>query len=323
MRKIASLTDRGVIMPEIRPEFGVTAWNRIRRPFRSRRMTIAAGLVCSDGVVLFADTEMSLSTFKLGGAKAFVCTKGKVKVGVVGAGHTDYIEHAITEICRTVHDCNSTVSAYRSICKVLVDVHKEHIYPDPNASKHSIQLLIGVSEPGNKALLFKTFNTVVNKVYSFEAIGTGWELASYLLDKSYRESVTVAGGVVVATKVLLETKRYVQGCGGDSHVIYMSDGIADFVAEDQIEDRERYLKAFDQAIEPVMMAGPDLKVTQNEFMQLIAKSAQTLETLRSTKFLQIQNEMLQAKSLPPSGPTEGDLNVEVKETDKQPDDTWS
>lgn len=71
---------------------------RPRRPTeRKRRVTIAAGMMCSDGIVLCADTELTLSSLKASRAKIFVTAEhiSDFRMAIASAGDYDFCKAAI------------------------------------------------------------------------------------------------------------------------------------------------------------------------------------------------------------------------------------
>lgn len=251
-------------------------------------MTIAAGFVCNDGLVLCADTEVSLSSFKISGVKAYIAPDGPVKAGIVGAGWTDGITWFRDRLADSIDHVSNIPQAQALIEDLLAEIYRKHIYPDPHGHRNDFEMLIGLWTDGHTRLL-KTAKTAVIQVSYFEALGTGWELASYFLDRMYSPTQSTWTGIALATHMLMHVKKHVQGCGGESHIIHLkNNGHCDFVTTPQIEDTERFLVAFDKAIRPVLFAGPDLNVDQEAFGRLIADAAQRLETLRSNRFIQVQ-----------------------------------
>jgi hypothetical protein len=62
-----------------------------RLPERQSRVTLIAGMVCSDGIVLCGDTELTLTSLKASRSKIFVAPRLKdFRVAIAGAGDYDY-----------------------------------------------------------------------------------------------------------------------------------------------------------------------------------------------------------------------------------------
>lgn len=254
-------------------------------------MTIAAGFVCQDGLILCADTEESLTTFKVRTPKLYMQPTGDLRWAIVGSGWSSSVELAIQKIWDGLSGLlvETVDAAHTAIEQVVADVYKTYIFPDPEGSKRDFSLLIGLWDKSGETLLLRTDRLVVIRVSEREVIGCGWELASYLLDQTYDPKMGIARGMILATHVLMETKKYVQNCGGDSHIIRIGkDGFVNGMSLDQISDQETFLTSFNAAIRPVMFAGPDLNVSGSEFGEVVARAAQTIETLRSTRFQQVR-----------------------------------
>src|SRR5687768_4108858 len=105
-------------------------------------MTIAAGILCDDGIVLCADSEVSLSTFKLTALKAFIGgpRDAPLRAAVVGAGNSDMIELAKQKIASKLMTATTINEAWGGIADAMTDVYSSYMYPDPESHKRDFDL---------------------------------------------------------------------------------------------------------------------------------------------------------------------------------------
>lgn len=100
-------------------------------------MTIAGGMVCCDGVLVYADTEWTASTLKIQRAKHwFLGGSDRLKCVIAGAGDEDNLRLAIqrfwVELLNTDQSKIRTRNAHRALESALQHVYSQCIYPDPN-----------------------------------------------------------------------------------------------------------------------------------------------------------------------------------------------
>lgn len=95
-------------------------------------MTIAAGMVFTDGVVLGADTLVS-ATYKQYETKLWVHAKGVLNVAVTGAGNYVLLKLANEEIQRRITRGMSCDDVRRKVLEpVIAKLYAEHIDKAPD-----------------------------------------------------------------------------------------------------------------------------------------------------------------------------------------------
>ena len=149
-------------------------------PFRERLklrvdMTIAAGIRCSDGIIICADTEHTGDVSKFQETKIIPIEDHTV---ITGAGSTDYIlmtADKLRDELKSAHPVN--VADARQIVETVVQgVHAEHIFnfydaSDPN--RPSMELIVAMRCSEGDLALLKTFNSAVRVGSQFEFAGSG------------------------------------------------------------------------------------------------------------------------------------------------------
>jgi 20S proteasome alpha/beta subunit len=193
----------------------------------ARRMTIAAGLLCKDAVLLCADSLYS-GTAKIHDKKAdhFEYPGGKVVFAV--AGNSAYAWSAIKKVkekLKNVGDPNQTPT----LCeRVLAREYRSQIFSHPDREKdwtlpYWILLAFWSSKHGIQ--LYVTSETSMNPVTAFECIGAGRDLAQYLIKPAFDDWMEPRAAWHLAAYALKAAKENVDGCGGESlFIILEKDG---------------------------------------------------------------------------------------------------
>lgn len=269
-------------------------------------MTVAVGFHCTDGLVLAADSELSNSTIKFSGTKAWIYRYPKgtadpvplAQVAIVGAGDAAFLQYASERIDGALDDYVSglragaavTMPAINSIVQGVVnDIHHNHLYPVSQfaGERPAIQLIIGVWLRSGRIRLMRTNLTAITKVWDYEASGSGSDLANFIIKRFYGGRVAISQAVFIASEALKHAKDFVPGCGGQTNVIVMyQNGLVGTVTPDTIEQHEGFLKLFDEAIAPVFFGGPDVSVNDAEFASRVDALARRLKSVRQAKAIE-------------------------------------
>ena len=106
---------------------------RPQRLPRSKRLTIAAGFPCKDGLVMCADTQEIIPGYvKTDTEKMRVIEGTQFNMVFAGAGDADLIDMTVQEmeIALTVDKASAEWEIRKSLKTALLDVFNNHILPD-------------------------------------------------------------------------------------------------------------------------------------------------------------------------------------------------
>lgn len=199
-------------------------------------MTIAAGFVCINGLVLCADTEMT-GNVRSGGQKAWYRHDSESSIALVGAGSAALIRMIRNRLFERINPDTSLRDAEIVIEQTLRMVYKDHIDNDPT-NDLDVAVLVGVRHR-RQCKLFEHDRTVVADVDNFASVGTGGGIADYLSVALFERS-TVLAASTFASYVLQQCKRFAPNCGGESHIILMpSDGVTEMGTQSRVEHSEK------------------------------------------------------------------------------------
>jgi 20S proteasome alpha/beta subunit len=221
-------------------------------------MTIAIGILCQDGVVIAADTEHT-GAIKQPGSKVWGIApdnadKNPLRVALAGAGDSVLLRSARDRVGEAIRDrVRTRQQATTVIERQLGKLYAQHVYPYPNfdGSGHSVRLVLGIRD-AKGASLYETSATAMAKVDSFTSVGAGENLGAYILETlsgPQDRGRTMDVGIVLATYVLQQVKKYSLYCGGDSYILTLSHaGELEYIDLEEIAFIEYGISQFERVV---------------------------------------------------------------------------
>lgn len=179
-------------------------------------MTIAAGFVCSDGIVLCSDTLIS-SDHRRYGPKLWVHPASDVNWSVVvtGSGMHDDVVGLKDSIFASVTWTTPPEELRSRIEEQIANYLKDH---RPTDQTYTANLLIAIRAAGESVLLGHTESKCA-RIPDYRCIGGGRHLGSYLAGKFYQDDLSMGSAQLIAGMIVLEAIDYVEGCGGDVSIV--------------------------------------------------------------------------------------------------------
>jgi hypothetical protein len=231
-------------------------------------VTIAAGFVCKEGVLLCADTEHTGWTSKFHDSKVdnFEIAGGKIAFAL--AGNSSFAWSAIQK-CRTRLQGVKPENALDELDQVLEKEYRRHVLNNPNSANLGYELLIALGIPPKPVELYVTSETCVRRVSTFECVGIGRELASFIIRPTFTGLMPQRKALALAAYALVAVKESISGCGGMSvYLLLQSDGNVGIVTSDHegvCENLESYSKTFDFSTRQLLMALADEDADDKDF----------------------------------------------------------
>ena len=247
-------------------------------------MTIAAGIVCSDGILVCADSEVSIQPSKRHREKIYYFEN---HLQLTGSGNGDFIKMAFDKLCdeyRSARPVNRPDA--RQIAESLVfKIHKKHIfsfYQPSDPSRPMLDLLIACRCQDNELALVRTRDTTAVLCDGYEATGSGEDLFEYWAQLFYKPEMTMDTMSYLMLFVLREVKRNVMGCGGESHVVWLpKDENAEIVR--RFFDEEKILAGFPETAVEILADCRDLSVNDGQFEYRLNKFVNAVRAIRETE----------------------------------------
>lgn len=231
-------------------------------------MTIAAGFVCEEGVLLCADTEHTGWTAKFHDSKLdhFEVPGGKIAFAL--AGHSSLAWSAIQK-CRDRLQAVAPHDIMVELEQILETEYRRHVLGHPNYTDVGYELLIAVWAPMQHVALYVTSETCTRKVDGFECIGIGRELASFIIRPTFLRLMRERKALSLAAYALAEVKESISGCGGMSvYLLLQNDGKVGTLTslhKGICEQVEGYSKTYDFITRELLMALTDEDTEDADF----------------------------------------------------------
>lgn len=229
-------------------------------PWRRQKalpMTAIAAFICSDGLVMAADTEETYPENKVYTFKLFPFEREGKRLCVAGSGIGYLIDYAKDEIASALDSGITNVADFEKRLREIM--HKLYrsdfkLYPVDRDSDRQIQLLVGVqfTDESNSSWLapslFECQSNLVtvpkNPAQRARILGAG-----EVLQETARQFSNWGLNVELAERVCLyimyEAKRRIAGIGGKTHIFTMrTDGRHGYYRGKHIGEEEAVLAGF-------------------------------------------------------------------------------
>lgn len=223
-------------------------------------MTIAASIMCHDGMILCADTEETISDERKGHAPKieifhhydkmnlgqeydmggpihdsakdgpWMGRGSDALIGVSGAGHAEWIAAFIQgmydAVIKKVQGQKFNWQVFQGALSAYAEGFFEHYIKsyaeDPNHRPQAHMLVITQTKQRLARATFKVHeNVVLDPRGDCVAVGTGGPLFQYLAGNLLRADLRMRKAASIAAYILKRVKNEVRGCGGNSHIVLL------------------------------------------------------------------------------------------------------
>jgi 20S proteasome alpha/beta subunit len=295
---------------------------RQRLPER-KHMTIAAGFLCNDGLVLCADTRETIPGYVKSDTEKMVMLKFPLyNLAITGAGDSDLIEMLGEEIADALllEKTNAAIMPILSVLKkTLIRVFNDHVASYPVSQydeRPTATLLIGL-QVHSATLLYKSRGTLLRRLRTAECVGTGLALGKSLIDRLHTPTMSLSHAGLIALYTLRQAKRWVDGCGGNSDILLLSNRECKTtrIPTDQIKELEAHFDEFDKAIRPVLISCADGAMEHTAFDQVMKAFQLEMLKLRG-KFMEFEEftqRLCELSGVPYRKPSVEEINNTIKQ----------
>lgn len=212
-------------------------------------MTIALGLLASDGVVLAADTQMGITDYlkseqgKIAyGGRQLADGTNVTAIAIAGAGNVAYIEHVQRDFVSdylnttpavTVHEVEER---YQGKLKQFFRDHIEPFSLYPSNERPDLGLILAVKS-GAIYRLWATEKNLMTEHHTCTAVGIGAMYAKILLNQ-YFGTMTSLGAMLLASYIVFRVKDIIDGCGKRTDVVALHRRGIGILTDDKIRRLE-------------------------------------------------------------------------------------
>jgi 20S proteasome alpha/beta subunit len=263
---------------------------------RRRRVTLIAGMVCRDGIVIAADSEQSNFYRKSNVPKlesydaiqslapALAGISSGSSLIIAGAGNGELADYASHKIVKEAPKILSDDDVETSLENILSDIFGKRFPVYKADDLEEFRLLIAIKAPDtDRFRLFSTYGPTVVERKKF-VLGSG-VLVDYVLDQIYDSSMATDDGVAAALLLLGIAKKYVNGVGGDSKVGVLSkDGSVRLKPSFEVTDEENILARHSKIANTLMLAMMRTRTeTDNQWDEHLKQFCEEIRKLREEK----------------------------------------
>jgi hypothetical protein len=192
-------------------------------------MTIAAGLLCHEGVLLCADSEHVDWESKSHDSKVRTLTFPGGKLAYAYAGNVPFALTAMQKCDRLFKSKKASAGSFDPVAEVEGILEKEYrrnVLKNPSHSTDNgldYKYLIAIWTPEKKTRMFVTHLTAMQEVEQFECIGIGEPLARHLIRPMHGRGMPYNHALSLAAYALALVKDSVRDCDGVSVFILLGD----------------------------------------------------------------------------------------------------
>lgn len=251
--------------------------------YRRKRMTIAVGMVCTDGVLVCADTRHTVTgecvwdDAKM--AKGTV--RGSVDYIMTGCGSTSYMNMAFDQIGAAIRKTKGSAGTdFRALIqKEIKGIHR-HIKAcsDPKSDLPWLELIIGLHASPSSPVLWHVENTgAISRVQGEIFIGSGRPIAKGFARILLTRPLPLELAKFAAFFFAYQAKRSGYGTGGDTQMCYLPRPKSMGVWDDRAmaEQIEKMMRLW-------LMDARDRSMTDEKFNERCQESFRQLQAIRSS-----------------------------------------
>jgi 20S proteasome alpha/beta subunit len=252
-------------------------------------MTIAAGFVARDGILLCSDSLLVDGYTKTYEDKLFAWAKHGAVVGFAISGHATIAKMAV-EMCEGSLDLidpseYSIESIHDYVRTTVKYVQQEYVDKAPQDEREArrFHLLAAIQLRSEKPRLLVSADGGVKTVSTYEGIGTGRSLAHYIIGPVYNKDMSVDEISIVAFQALAAAKERTDGVGGPSQFLTIRDGVlSPVVSQQDPKTFEDYVLNYRQACSSLLMDISDPSMPDPKFTSRMESFADTALFLRAS-----------------------------------------
>lgn len=246
---------------------------REKLPVEAKSVTLAAGFRCKDGVVLCADTEITMEGWlKYPESKIRVYSQLKHQPVFTFAGYANFAGMFISKLSRRV------ALAEKEGQSILGAVEEESLlihrtFAGEECERNTVLLMSLWGAPKGPRLLYEIREGVVNPVKQ-SCQGTGVLVTRAMITELFALDMSIRETALLAVYLLAEAKTYGAGVGQESQILLLDDAgwwtpFPDdpfYTDMKEIEGDYIRLKKF---LKPIILAYSNVGVNEEQFEEIV------------------------------------------------------
>ena len=201
-----------------------------------KAMTIALGMLTTDGIIVAADTQVGIENYlknsrgKIAGCSA-TTIHGDFNFSITGAGSAADLSALQIRLVEWFHEEISKNGDGKSIETALQskikEFHTEHVLPFEGMSSCPDFWLILALCFGERKFLWYTEKNLLVPALQTATVGAGSLYAQILINKLYQE-VDSETGALLAAYIIHQVKAHIDSCGHDTDIFIIRSSTTRF-----------------------------------------------------------------------------------------------
>lgn len=248
-------------------------------------MTIALGIVASDGAVLCADSQYT-SGIKVEGQKIFPWWRKHAAVVFAFSGHVSNATVLIQQCEKSLNKIKNRPTAdsiERILRREIKSFQEDYIDKRPYDERDEAQvdLIIAIATAADGMRLFYTEKPVLVGFTKYRAVGSGGcDLGQYVMRRAYRPEMTTHDAIVMAMQALAAAKQHDPYCGGPSQFVTIKSGVVSGIVPFDVDKTEPDILKYERWAANLLLDIGDFSMDQQEFLNRIERFATNIQGMR-------------------------------------------
>jgi len=228
-------------------------------------MTIAAGFVCADGVLLGADTRVETYEIKYEQSKIFDCSPPSRDFALLmtGCGNLHTVAALANKLRRRLEKNNGDLAEIEKAIDGFCDgkPYRQALTDSPD-----MQLLFGILPIEGEAKLFSLYQHDLAPVSSYHCVGVGYATARYLAKWLYDPGMPIGVFGPLALQIFGEVKKHNSGCDDQTKIAKLfNKGRGKGEPQMIVVDDSEFLWGLHGLLKPVISACVDASLPDQIF----------------------------------------------------------
>jgi hypothetical protein len=246
-------------------------------------MTIAAGFVHREGVLLCADTELTAGDRKLHASKIFHFDCALGRLAFVFAGN---VHNAIATLQKIEARVKRSRQNAMSVVEHVLDTEYKRLvlcHPPQFQDDHDFALIIAFKPPKGSVEMYFTDAVAIRRERFHATVGIGRHFADQLIDAARVGLVTRGNYLTLAAYVLGSVKRRITQCGGASLFIDVGHNgtLIELYGDDYLRAIEKWFGVYQMITWGLFAQLADTEMSDEHFSLNLANFNQKLFEQRS------------------------------------------
>ncbi|HYL74956.1 MAG TPA: hypothetical protein VEU96_12170 [Bryobacteraceae bacterium] len=238
-------------------------------------MTIAIGVLASEGIVFASDTQLTQESFlksEEGKLSLSICpihnrevreaTFANVRsLGIAGSGNAQYVKELrrrFSERFSRLKSVEELVNPEQALQEVLSKMHEDHVIPFdryPLNERPEVFMVMG-TQIGEQKRLWSTEKNLLVEETHYAAVGVGAAYAKILLGRFYPLSPApnLITATLLAAYVIFNVKETIDGCGQGTDIFLTTKEFPSGLDRNQIRKLEEIFRKYERLEYDFLMA---------------------------------------------------------------------